>query len=123
MIESFIVPQWRRTAPGTPAGDRAASGRAPSAQQSQHCIQSVVETKKMKFSGATLAVAAAAAAVAIARSGIGSAVAAEDSLVVEAAESVRLLCPAEAACKLEMGVAFGDPWVSAEAGDIGYFEV
>lgn len=77
----------------------------------------------MKFCGA---IAVAAAAIALSSSSI---VTAEDlpssseALVVEAAESVGLLCPAAAACKLEMGVAFGDPWVKAEAGDAGYFEV
>lgn len=79
----------------------------------------------MRFYGATL-VAAAATATAIARSDAAAAEssASDEALVeVEAAESVGLLCPAEAACKLEMGVAFGDPWVKAEAGDIGYFEV
>ena len=32
-------------------------------------------------------------------------------------------CPAKAPCKLEMGKAFGDPWVSAETGDANYFKV
>lgn len=71
----------------------------------------------MKFCGAIF----------VALAGVG-AVAAEDSssseaLVVEAAESVGLLCPAAAACTLEMGVAWGDPWVKSEAGDAGYFQV
>jgi len=46
-----------------------------------------------------------------------------EAIVLVNAESVELLCPADAACKLEMGTAFGDPWVKAEAGDVGYFEV
>lgn len=78
------------------------------------------------YSSATFV--AAAATTALARASIAAAAAAEDSasdeaLVVEAAESVGLLCPAEAACQLEVGVAYGDPWVKAEAGDVGYFEV
>ena len=71
----------------------------------------------MRLNGAAIVVAAAAAAATAEDS------AADEALVVEAAESVELLCPAESACQLEMGVAFGDPWVKAEAGDIGYFEV
>lgn len=43
--------------------------------------------------------------------------------VLESAEAVGLLCPAVAACELEMGTAFGDPWMKADAGDAGYFKV
>lgn len=43
--------------------------------------------------------------------------------VLETAEAVGLLCPAVAACELEIGTAFGDPWVKADAGDAGYFKV
>lgn len=32
-------------------------------------------------------------------------------------------CPAKTPCKLDMGRAFGDPWVSAEAGEGNYFKV
>ena len=32
-------------------------------------------------------------------------------------------CPAKAVCKLGMGKSFGNPWVSAEAGDANYFKV
>lgn len=32
-------------------------------------------------------------------------------------------CPATAPCKLGIGKAYGDPWVSAEAGDANYFKV
>lgn len=46
-----------------------------------------------------------------------------EALVLVNAESVEMQCPADAACKLEIGTAFGDPWVKAEAGDVGYFEV
>ena len=76
------------------------------------------------YSSATFV--AAAATTALARASIAAAAedsASDEALVVEAAESVGLLCPAEAACQLEVGVAYGDPWVKAEAGDVGYFEV
>eukprot|EP00903_Cladosiphon_okamuranus_P013133 g12248.t1 len=77
----------------------------------------------MRLHGVTF-LAAAAAAI----GGSTTAASAEDSspdeaLAVQAAESVGILCPAEAACELEMGVSYGDPWVIAEAGDLGYFEV
>lgn len=42
---------------------------------------------------------------------------------VGAAEAVGLRCPVAVPCKLEMGTAFGDPWLKAEDGEIGYFEV
>ncbi|CAM9344963.1 unnamed protein product [Scytosiphon promiscuus] len=40
-----------------------------------------------------------------------------------AAEAVGLLCPADIPCKLEIGTAFGIPWLNAEDGELGYFEV
>lgn len=43
--------------------------------------------------------------------------------VVVAAEAVGLRCPVAVPCKLEMGTAFGDPWLKAADGEIGYFEV
>lgn len=74
----------------------------------------------MRLHGATFLAAAAAA---IARSTAAAEDSSPDEALVQAAESVGLLCPSEAACKLDMGVAYGDPWVKAEAGDVGYFEV
>lgn len=46
-----------------------------------------------------------------------------DDTAVVAAEAVGLRCPLDVPCKLEMGTAFGDPWLKAEEGEIGYFEV
>lgn len=43
--------------------------------------------------------------------------------ILKTAEVVGLQCPPVAACELEMGTAFGDPWVKADAGDAGYFKV
>lgn len=45
------------------------------------------------------------------------------STAVVVAEALPPPCPAKTPCKLEMGKAFGDPWVRAEAGDENYFKV
>lgn len=39
-----------------------------------------------------------------------------------ATEAVGLLCPAAVPCKLDLGTAFGNPWLNAADGDVGYFE-
>lgn len=46
-----------------------------------------------------------------------------NSTAATAAPVAVVECTESARCQLEMGKAFGDPWVKAEAGKVNYFEV
>lgn len=56
---------------------------------------------------------------------VGDAVPFTPQVGQEAGDEVGVLydCPLEAPCRLEIGKAFGDPWVKTTVTDVKYFQV